>query len=59
MQPELLRPHDVTQRAVNAPEAALQVPEVQLLGQPGDRVEDDAVRPDIVVEQLEELANRG
>jgi hypothetical protein len=44
---------------VNATEAALQVPEVLLLGQPGDRVEDDAVRPGIVVEQLEEFANRG
>jgi len=57
VQPELLRPHDVTQRAVNAPEAALEILEVLLIGQLLDRVENAAVRPGVVVEQLEELVH--
>src|SRR5947207_9269402 len=57
MQPQLLGPDDVTQRAVDPAVAALQVAEILLVRQPGDRVEDRAIRPAIVVEQLEELVH--
>src|SRR5439155_24754995 len=55
MQPELLGPHDVAQRAVNPAVAALQVAKVLLAGKLGDRIKDRAVRPFVVIEQLEEL----
>src|SRR6267378_553651 len=57
MQPQLLGPDDVGERSVNPAVAALQIPEVLLLRQPRDRVEDCAVRPGVVVEQLEELVH--
>ena len=59
MQPELFGPDDVAEGAVNPAVAALQVAEVLLLGQLGDRIEDRAVRPGVVVEQLEEFLNWG
>src|SRR2546423_15388545 len=55
VQPQLLGPYDVTERAVDTAVAALQVPEVRLVGEPRDRVEDRAVRPRGVVEQLQEI----
>ncbi len=57
MQPQLLRPHDVRECAVNPAVAAPQVAEILLPGQLGGRVEDRAVRPGVVVEQLEELVH--
>src|SRR6266700_1260049 len=55
MQPQLLRPHDVGERAVNPAVAALQVAEILLLRHLGGGVEDRAVRPGVVVEELEEF----
>lgn len=55
VQPQLLGPDDVRQRAVNAAVAAFQVAEILLLRELSDRVEDRSVRPGVVVEQLYEL----
>ncbi len=44
---------------MNPPVAAFEISEVLLVGQPGDRIEDRAVRPGVVVEQLDELGARG
>src|SRR5438552_90320 len=57
VQPQLLRPHDMGERAMNAAEAAFQIAEVLLLRQGSDRVEDDAVRPGVEREQLEQLVH--
>src|SRR5882762_8209570 len=59
VQPQLLGPDDVTQGTVNPAVAALQVAEVLLVREPGDRVEDRAVRPGVVIEQLEEFLQGG
>src|SRR6267378_27364 len=57
VQPQLLGPDDVTQGTVNPAVAALQVAEVLIVREPGDRVEDRAVRPGVVIEQLEEFVH--
>src|SRR6266566_3240361 len=57
MQPQLLGPHNVTERSMNPAKTALQVAKVLIVRQLGDRVEDDAVRPGVVVEQLQELVH--
>jgi len=49
----------VAERAVYAPKAALQIAEVLIVRQLGDRIKDDAVRPGVVVEQLGKFVNRG
>src|SRR5690349_19874539 len=58
MQPQLLRPPDVAERAVNPAVAALQVAEVLVVGQPGDRLEDRAVRPAVVRKKIEKLVHQ-
>src|SRR5216110_259327 len=55
VQPQLLGPHDMGKRAMNPGKAALQITEVLRLRQGSDRSEDDAVRPGVIVEQLEEF----
>src|SRR5258705_12842734 len=55
MQPKLLGPPDGKKGAVNPAVAALQVAEVLVVGQLGDCVKDRAVRPGVVVEQLQEF----
>src|SRR5690348_3825917 len=52
VEPQLLGPHDVTQRAVEAAVAALQVAEVRVARERPERREDPAIGPGIVGEQL-------
>src|SRR6266496_798526 len=59
MQPQLLGPHDVAQRAMHAAVAAVEIAEVLLLGKLGERSEDRAVGPGVVLEQLEEFVHTG
>src|SRR5215831_12210147 len=54
MQPQLLGPDDMSECTVDAAEAALQVAEVLLVRQLSHRSEHDAMRPGVVLEQLEE-----
>src|SRR5438132_896018 len=51
-EPQLLGPDDVTQRAVNAAMAALEIPPVWLRGKAGQGVEDAAVCPGVELVQL-------
>src|SRR5947207_8388428 len=50
MQPQLFRPHDVRERAMDPAVTTLEIAEILLVRQLGDRLEDDAVRPAVVVE---------
>src|SRR2546422_2050058 len=57
VQPQLLGPHDMGERAMDAAKTAPQIAEVLLVRQGSDRVEDDAVRPGVVREQLEKFVH--
>src|SRR4029077_4711331 len=57
VEPQLLGPHEVTQRAVEAAVAALQVAEVRFARERLERREDPAIGPGTVGEQLGHLGD--